>query len=140
MMIPTSGFAMGQAKALNKKAQGWRALRPGKEPVLKQRRALRHPHDGRAGDLVVPGLAFRIEDHPHEAETGHSEREETAQRAHHRRRPVERPVVEAHHAEAPFPRVRTTVPQLSANRHHPCQAHQRSLRRPLHLTLTLRPG
>src|SRR3954466_3462999 len=67
MMIPTNGFAMGPAKGLNKKAQGWTALRPGKEPVLKQCRSLGHPHDRRPGDLVVPGLLIIVECDPDEA-------------------------------------------------------------------------
>src|SRR3954467_4835120 len=74
MMIPTNGFAMGPAKGLNKKAQGWRARRPAKEPVLKQRRALRHTNDGRPGDLVVPGLLLVVESHPDEAKAGHEQR------------------------------------------------------------------
>src|SRR3954466_15507112 len=96
MMIPTNGFAMGGAKGLNKKAQGWRALRPGKEPVLKQRRTLRDPDDRRAGDFIVPGLLIVGERDPDEAEPGHKEREEAGEPTHDGHTPVDASIVHPH--------------------------------------------
>ena len=61
-----------------------------------QRPAFRHPHDGRAGDLVVPRLAIGIEDHPNKAEAAHDQRKEATQSPHGSRGPIDFAIIEAH--------------------------------------------
>ena len=51
------------------------------------------PHDDRAGDLVVPGLALRIDGDPDEPEAEQHHRQQAAQRAHDARGPVQGPAV-----------------------------------------------
>src|SRR5258708_3732519 len=67
--------------------------------LSQQRRALRHPDDGRAGDLVVPRLPVVVEGDPDKAQAG-DKRQEAAQSTHGCYAPIERAVVEAHDLQA----------------------------------------
>src|SRR5882724_11731823 len=59
----------------------------------------RSPHYHGAGDLVVPGLAFRVEYHPDEAQAGYEQGQEATQGAHDCRRPVDWTAVQPHYAQ-----------------------------------------
>src|SRR5258708_25241810 len=64
--------------------------------ISEQGRAPRSPHHDGACDLVVPGLALRVEYHPDEPQARYGRGQEAAQCTHDGRRPVDLPPIQPH--------------------------------------------